>query len=72
MTEERIGISSACFYPEETLDAVKRCAGLGFCNVEVFMNSFSELEAPYLRELNAVRRSEGIRFTSVPPFTSGY
>ena len=72
MTEERIGISSACFYPEETLDAVKRCAGLGFRNVEVFMNSFSELEAPYLRELNAVRRSEGIRFTSVHPFTSGY
>ena len=72
MTESRVGISSACFYPEETLDAVRRAASLGFKNVEIFMNSFSELGADYLRELNAVRRSEGIKFTSVHPFTSGY
>lgn len=72
MIESRIGISSACFYPEETIDAVKRCAGLGFRNIEIFMNSFSELEAPYLRELKAFCRGEGIKVTSLHPFTSGY
>ena len=72
MIDPDIGISSACFYPDETLDAVKRCLELGFRNIEIFMNSFSELEEPYLRELASVCRSEGARIVSLHPFTSGY
>ncbi len=68
----RIGISSACFYPEETLDAIKRCTGLGFRNIEIFMNSFSELEEPYLREIDRHCRHTGTEVTSIHPFTSGF
>lgn len=72
MFDSRLGISSACFYPDETLDAVKLCTELGFRNVEIFMNSFSELEEPYLKELSAVCRSSGAKIVSLHPFTSGY
>ena len=72
MQKSRIGLSSACFYPEETLDSVKRCAELGFTNVEIFMNSFSELEEPYLRRVRAFCEESGTTVTSIHPFTSGY
>lgn len=72
MQKSRIGLSSACFYPEETLDSVKRCAELGFTNVEIFMNSFSELEKPYLRRVRAFCEESGTTVTSIHPFTSGY
>ncbi len=72
MNDARIGISSACFYPEETLAAVERCARLGFRNVEIFMNSFSELGAPYLARIRDFTLREGVKITSIHPFTSGY
>lgn len=72
MTEKRIGISSACFYPKETIDSVRLCAELGFSNVEIFMNSFSELEMPYLRRLKELCQERSLKVTSIHPFTSGY
>ncbi len=72
MTESRIGISSACFYPNETIDSVKICTELGFSNVEIFMNSFSELEKPYLTRLKQLCTSNQVKVTSIHPFTSGY
>ena len=68
----RIGISSACFYPEETLDSIKECINLGFKNIEIFMNSFSELEKPYLKTIAEVCRDNGVKITSIHPFTSGF
>lgn len=68
----RIGLSSACFYPMETIDAVKTCTSLGFRSIEIFMNSFSELEEPYLKRIAAHCRETGTRVTSIHPFTSGY
>lgn len=72
MDDSRLGMSSACFYPEETIDAVKRCIGLGFRNVEIFVNSFSELRQPYLGRLGELARASGVRISSLHPFTSGY
>lgn len=72
MTKDRLGISSACFYPEETYDAVERSVSLGFKNVEIFLNSFSELEEPYLDRLGSLCRENDVTVTSVHPFTSGY
>lgn len=72
MQKSKIGLSSACFYPEETLDSVKRCAELGFDNVEIFMNSFSELEEPYLRQIRSFCENSETNVTSIHPFTSGY
>ena len=68
----RVGLSSACFYPEETLDAVRRCVSLGFKTIEIFMNSPSELEPPYLERIAEVCREGGVRVKSIHPFTSGF
>lgn len=65
-------MSSACFYPEETLDAVKKSVALGFKNIEIFINSFSELEEPYLRQIREVCDEGGVRVASLHPFTSGF
>ena len=57
ITEEtRIGISSACFYPEDATNAINRCIGMGFKNLEIFLNTFSELEEPYLKNIAALCR----------------
>ena len=72
MTESDIGISSACFYPEETLSALKLCERLGFSNIEIFMNSFSELERPYLERIREFTSQNKVNITSIHPFTSGY
>jgi len=51
---------------------VRRCIRLGFANIEIFMNSFSELREPYLKLLRDECRAAGVNVTSVHPFTSGY
>ena len=70
--KSRIGISSACFYPEETLDSINKCISLGFKNIEIFMNSFSELEKPYLKKIKHLCKENGVRVVSIHPFTSGF
>jgi len=72
MEQNRIGISSACFYPEETFDAVKHCTDLCITNIEIFMNSFSELTPPYLFRIAELCRQTNTHITSIHPFTSGY
>lgn len=65
------GISTACFYPEPTEDALKRLAKQRVAATEVFLNSFSELEPDYLRELRRIADGSGLRILSVHPFLSG-
>lgn len=65
-------MSSACFYPEETLDSIRHCTDLGFANIEIFINSFSELEKPYLNKIKTHCRETATKVTSIHPFTSGY
>lgn len=65
-------MSSACFYPEETLDAVKKSVLLGLKNIEIFINTFSELEEPYLKLIRGVCDDNGVKVTSVHPFMSGF
>ena len=72
MEQNRIGISSACFYPEETFCAVRHCTDLGITNIEIFMNSFSELTPPYLSRIAEHCQQTNTHITSIHPFTSGY
>lgn len=65
-------MSSACFYPDETLDAVKKSASLGLKNIEIFINTFSELEEPYLKLIRQVCDENGVKVTSLHPFMSGF
>lgn len=48
----RIGASTACLYPMETEKAVATLIENGFRIIEIFFNSFSELEPEYLEKLN--------------------
>ena len=66
----KIGASSACFYPMETEKAFLQIAKLGFGHSEIFLNSPSELEAPFLKELKAISEAYSVEVTSLHPYTS--
>ena len=63
------GISSACLYPCETKDALAQIAGLQAGPVEIFLNTFRELDEDYLAGLARTVRAAGCRVTSLHPFT---
>jgi sugar phosphate isomerase/epimerase len=65
------GISTACFYPQKTEDALRDVAALGVQSVEIFLNSFSELEEAYLKNLRKIADEGGVKVLSVHPFTCG-
>ena len=64
------GMSSACFYPLETEKAVKRCGEMGFKNIEIFVNSYCELNGKIRNEIKSICDYYGIEVCSVHPFTS--
>lgn len=69
----RVGISSACFYPnvntEDSLDIIK-AAGFDIC--EIFLEADCEFEEDYLVEMKANADSLGIDIYSVHPFSVGF
>ncbi|MGN1328611.1 MAG: sugar phosphate isomerase/epimerase family protein [Eubacterium sp.] len=65
-----IGASTACFYPLETEKALQRVCDLGFKTTEVFMNSPSELEDSFVKELKCIADSNDTKIVSVHPFSS--
>lgn len=66
----RCGISTACFYPQETADALACIAAAGVPVTEVFLNTFHELEDEYVQRLQEIIKNTGIQVVSVHPFTS--
>lgn len=67
----RAGVSSACFFPMETLPAVRKLTEWKVPNIEIFFNSFQELKPDYLERLADCCRASQTRVVSVHPFTSG-
>lgn len=65
-----VGISTACFYPAATEEALRCVAEAGAKVTEVFFNSPSELEPVFLRRLSSIASDNGIRIRSLHPFTS--
>lgn len=65
-----IGISSSCYYPQNTLVSLKKALAAGSPAAEVFLNTFRELDPDYLARLDACARQYGRRVLSVHPFTS--
>ena len=65
-----IGISTATFYPQETEGALAQVAALGAGHCEVFLNSFCELERPFLQALRLTALRHGMEIVSLHPFTS--
>jgi len=65
------GISTACFYPLYTEEAVQKLSRIPPQCVEVFLNARHELDPAYLRELRRRADAAGILIKSVHPYTSG-
>ncbi len=65
-----IGCSTSCFYPVETERALKEVINLGFDKTEIFFNTSSELEEPFVNELKKTADDNGVRVLSVHPFSS--
>lgn len=64
------GMSSSCFYPEETEKSLINCGELGFTNVEIFINTYTELVEPLKSEFKSIKEHFGLNICSIHPFTS--
>lgn len=67
----RIGASTANLYPMETERALDRLLQLGFRELEVFLNTESEAEDAFVRQLRARADEAGAVIRSVHPYVSG-
>ena len=67
-----IGVSSACFFPFDTIESLNICADCTFGIAEIFANTHSELMGEYLKDIKKTTTDRNIRITSIHPFTSGY
>ena len=70
--QDKIGISTACFYPELTEKAFDIICGLDVRVCEIFINTHSETRPDYLREIKLKARDNNIRVSAVHPYMSGH
>lgn len=67
---ERLGISSACYYPLTTEESFKKlCLNNTKC-IELFFNSPSELSENFISDLVKLQKEYGVTVPSVHPFMS--
>lgn len=65
-----VGISSACFYPMRTEEAVDKIIDLGFRNAEIFVNCESEFDPIYCKNLRKKLDDGGVNVVSVHSYTA--
>lgn len=65
-----IGASSACFYPLETEKSVQKLCEMGFTHCEMFLNSHSELNPEFIREIKKMKNYYGMNIISLHPYRS--
>ncbi|MEG1996164.1 MAG: sugar phosphate isomerase/epimerase [Oscillospiraceae bacterium] len=68
----KIGISTACYYPqylEKTIDMIGKS---GIKNIELFVNTESELDDKFINYIKSLFDFYGITPVSLHPFTSAY
>ncbi len=66
----RCGVSTSCFFPEDTLRSLQKVVQIGSPVTEVFLNTFSEVEEDYVQALRREVRRSGIQVVAVHPFSS--
>lgn len=67
-----VGMSTACFFPSETLSAAKSIASLGIKTCEIFFNSYSEYSKTFVSELNKIMKDNGITVNSIHAMTTQF
>jgi len=71
--EKRIGISTACFYPmllEDAFDVI--CDKLKYKVCGLFLNTASETESKFLKNIKSKADDNGVKISEVHPYLSGY
>lgn len=66
----RCGISTSCFFPQDTAESLRQVIETGAQVTEIFLNTFSELEDGYLARLAQLRQSAQIQVLSLHPCSS--
>ena len=66
----KCGLSTACFYPMKTDEGLQLIFDQKVPSVEIFLNSFCELEDDYLTLLKQILSRNGTRVCAIHPFTS--
>lgn len=66
----KIGMSTACFYPLETEISLERVGELGFHTTELFLNSPAELECGFIDKLSTIQKKYDIDIVSVHTYAS--
>ena len=63
------GISTACFYPQQTEDALKLLCDAETETTEIFFNTFSELQPEYVSRLQEILAESKTRVAALHPFS---
>lgn len=66
----KLGISTSCFYPLETEQALEYLGKNNIKNAEIFFNSRSELKAPFIDILSEIKNRYDMNITSIHPTLS--
>lgn len=66
----KIGVSTACLYPNETESALRRLCEAGLDTFEIFFNADCELRGSIYEEIRQIIRDNSLSVISVHPYTS--
>lgn len=66
----KVGISTACLFPLKTETSLRILLESGADNIELFLNSFSELEPNFLEQIKMLFADFGGHAVALHPFTS--
>ncbi len=68
----KVGISTACYYPENTFVSLTQVLSTGVRTAEVFMNSLEELDKDNLKRFTDELRAHDAEIVSFHPYTSAF
>ncbi len=63
----RVGVSTACFYPLLTEESLRLVGESGADCTEIFFNAAEELQPPFVKMLDEMRRGYGLPVVSIHP-----
>lgn len=66
------GVSTACFYPMKTEEALIEIGKRNIQCAEIFFDTFSEIRKDYIMELRKIADFYGVELTSMHPFTCAF
>jgi sugar phosphate isomerase/epimerase len=65
----KAGVSTACLYPGLLEDSLTKLTSNGIDNIEIFINTNSELEDSFINKLNEILKRNNAHCHSLHPFT---